>query len=409
MILLPNVSVAANQAKTVRFFVDAPENPLNNAMINKDFTIYIGDSFGGAANPVKSVFFNLTGVYTGGGDVISVSLNSNPATRRQFFLPVVAAPTPFEIIYRDPADTINPISAGAYQHTINLGFPAAVTVYGLGVTGDITYRYSAAACSDGQAGNQKIKTVYTFVGSSDNAVNFQIDKSFSVYIGDNISGIGSAIKSAVYNISGVYSGSGNLGLGVNGFPGSVKFFILPPAAAPTPFEIVYRDPADTINPFSPGKYNYIFNVVPSGITLYGFAATLGLTYQYKPAGCSSATGELVSSIFDTTLSSAGPAYNSILWNGSLGTGKVRLKIATSNNVNGPWVFMGPDPGCSILSASDSDWYVAGPGVPLEIGCVAAHAGKRYFKYKIQLCMASDCSSYGAQSPGVRGVVVNWSP
>ncbi|MBI5078115.1 MAG: hypothetical protein HZB11_01950 [Candidatus Yonathbacteria bacterium] len=131
----------------------------------------------------------------------------------------------------------------------------------------------------------------------------------------------------------------------------------------------------------------------------------------------SATGELYSAVFDTTATSTqGPAYNSIMWNGTEGvsTGKIRFQFATSNSSSGPWTFYGSaDNGATC---NTSDWYDTltsgaggGPGKPVEIWCSPSqHNNQRYFRYRIQICSAN-CSSSGTASPVVSGVVVNWAP
>jgi len=118
-----------------------------------------------------------------------------------------------------------------------------------------------------------------------------------------------------------------------------------------------------------------------------------------------ASGELYSAVFDTA--AGGAAYNSIAWNGTFGssTGRVLLQLATSNSASGPWDFVGG------ATCGPNDWYEpAGSGVPEEITCSAGyHNNERYFRYRIQLCSDSDCSSVGELSPTVNEVVINWSP
>jgi N-acetylneuraminic acid mutarotase len=130
------------------------------------------------------------------------------------------------------------------------------------------------------------------------------------------------------------------------------------------------------------------------------------------------TGSISSIIFDTTATSSGPAYNSILWKGSVngGTGKVRFQFASSDCPNaqtnpptcstaGSWNFIG-GPTCSSV-----DWYsTTGPNAPVELTCSPLnHNNQRWFRYKVQLCSNSDCTTSGAVSPLVTSVVVNWSP
>lgn len=119
------------------------------------------------------------------------------------------------------------------------------------------------------------------------------------------------------------------------------------------------------------------------------------------------TGELTSTVFDTTGSVDGPAYNSIMWKGSFnsGTGRVRFQLATSDNTSGPWTYVGGS------TCTGSDWYdTSSPDAPVELSCAPAyHNNQRYFRYKIQLCSASNCTSQGQITPTINEVVVSWSP
>lgn len=125
------------------------------------------------------------------------------------------------------------------------------------------------------------------------------------------------------------------------------------------------------------------------------------------------SGSLDSAVFDTfttTGAGQGPAYNSIMWKGTEGTGKVRFQFATSESASGAWSFIG-GPTCGA-----SDWYDTGtsgvgggPGVPVEISCSPTnHNNQRYYRYRIQLC-SLDCSASGVTSPVVSDVVVNFAP
>lgn len=118
------------------------------------------------------------------------------------------------------------------------------------------------------------------------------------------------------------------------------------------------------------------------------------------------TGEMTSMIFDTTGLANGPAYNSIMWKGSLnnGVGKARFQFATSNSDTGPWNFIGGS------ACNSSSWYdVPNPDTPAEITCAAQnHNNQRYFRYRIQIC-SSDCSASGTISPTVTDVIISWSP
>jgi len=136
--------------------------------------------------------------------------------------------------------------------------------------------------------------------------------------------------------------------------------------------------------------------------------TNGIYYDYSPFTYGlPITGVLTSIVFNTGV--AAPAYNSILWKGSLNSGKVKFQIAASDFSTGPWNdsdFIGSD-GTTCGSAF---WYEpGGPDTPMELGCFAELNNKRFFKYKVQLCSSSLCDVSGAQTPIVTDIIINWSP
>lgn len=165
-----------------------------------------------------------------------------------------------------------------------------------------------------------------------------------------------------------------------------------------------------------GAY-YCFRVTDNGSTTNFTYSNYG---QATIASGLSATGSLDSAVFDTFDGGGagkGPAYNSIMWKGSTeGTGKVRFQLATSESPSGPWNWYGDD---GVNPCGSGFWYdtrrsvdnpAGGPDKPVELSCSPTyHNNQRYFRYKIQICSAADCSSSGANSPIVDDVVVNWAP
>src|SRR3989344_5545535 len=152
---------------------------------------------------------------------------------------------------------------------------------------------------------------------------------------------------------------------------------------------------------------------PNTLIYYRGYATSSVGTGYSPDGApfntspSSASGILTSIVFDT---GTNPAYNSMLWKGTLPSGtKVRFKIAASNSSLGPWNdsdFIGNN-GTSCGSAY---WYEPGaPNLPIQLGCTASLNSKRYFKYRVQLCSATDCITQGTETPVVTDIIVNWAP
>ena len=122
------------------------------------------------------------------------------------------------------------------------------------------------------------------------------------------------------------------------------------------------------------------------------------------------SGNLISSVFDTTANSNTIGYNSIMWKGTLGgsglnEGNVSFQLATSSSPSGPWNFYGGNT-CGPL-----DFFSSSPNTPIELkgnDCFSAWNNKRYFRYQIKLC-SNDCISQGSNTPTVDDIIVNWSP
>lgn len=164
----------------------------------------------------------------------------------------------------------------------------------------------------------------------------------------------------------------------------------------------------------------LFSMSGAGLT----NTHVGTSTVYTNKVCASATGTsgltpsatLTSSLFDSAVT-GGAGYNSVMWGGTIGTGKVKFQFATSDCTNGAtnyptcstgsWSYIG-GPSCGT-----GDWFDAPtPLVPVELkgtGCQSVYNNKRYFRYKVQLCSASDCTSNGSTSPVVSKIVVNWTP
>jgi len=115
------------------------------------------------------------------------------------------------------------------------------------------------------------------------------------------------------------------------------------------------------------------------------------------AGSTPQSAILTSSIFDSG-SIDGVVLNSIMWKGNPNDSNtiVEFQIASSDNVTGPWTFVGD--GQTI----NTYYRPVGPGIFKEI---KGHVNKRYFRYKIFLY--SD--NYQTYSPFVEDVIINYSP
>ena len=261
----------------------------------------------------------------------------------------------------------------------------------------------------------QMKSVEFYAADSDAPISSQFNQQFSIYIGDNLSGVANPIKSVYFIVSGVAtsSGSGSLEFKIDSDAATSKVFSFPDVASvPTPFELVYKDNSDKINPSSAGTYNYTLNVIPTNITIYGLGVKVVETHRYKPPICGGgaypATGEIISPVFDTGAIN-GVGYNWLMASGttSIGT-KIRVQLATAATSTGPWTYRGPD--CT------GNTYYYNSVLPLsiqpqEIKCYSDHNNMRYFRYKVILCSdsASNCQDGGADTPIINDVIVNWSP
>lgn len=237
-----------------------------------------------------------------------------------------------------------------------------------------------------------------------------INEQFNFYIADDLD----EIKSAHIEIKGVALPINPLTLDVSvdeiGVPyptGSprLKTFNIDASGRILPFKFNY-DVTDYFKTFitDSGDYSRYFNLKVTGNSVYVLSAKLIVTYSWvKPpviAGAYRQFGVLTSSTFDTG-STAGAAYNSILWKGTKPAGtRVKLQIATSDNAGGPFNFIGGD------SCLDSSFWEPSSNTPQETKCFSQLNNKRYFRYKIRL--ESNSPSYD-QTPQVDDIVINFSP
>ena len=107
-------------------------------------------------------------------------------------------------------------------------------------------------------------------------------------------------------------------------------------------------------------------------------------------------GTLTSSIFDTGVS-GGAGFNSLLWQGSLGSqGTVKFQVAFSDDEDGPWIYYG--------LTSTSDWYQPNPDVSVSFPTagLASPQNKRYIRCKINLSTVST-------TPQIDDIIINWTP
>lgn len=237
-----------------------------------------------------------------------------------------------------------------------------------------------------------------------------VNDQFSFYVADDLD----EVKSAYIEIKGLSLPINPLTLDVSvddtGAPnptGSprIKSYTIDATGRIMPFKFNY-DTTDYFKTFAtgPGDYSRYFNLKITGNTVYVLNSKLVLTYsRIKPppvVGAYRQFGVLTSSAFDTG-SADGAAYNSIIWNGSKPAGtRIKLQLATSDNVAGPFNFIGGS------SCASGDYWEPSVNVAQEIKCFSQLNNKRYFRYKLRL--ESNPPSYD-QTPRVDDIVVNFSP
>ncbi len=249
------------------------------------------------------------------------------------------------------------------------------------------------------------KTVKFFILQNNGTINAGVETSqpFTISIAEENPRITSAfmeIKGGAKSPAPI-TGIINIKLDSNPY----ALFNLDVSTKPQRFTVNY-DITSTISPDFPGvpgNKNYILYIRNDNFDTTNLSARLILTYKYtKNSGNLPVSGFVISSTVDTnnTIFTPGAAFNSIMWNGSLNGGKVRLQLATSASALGPWEFKGPD--CSLFT-----YYENSSNAPNKIKCLD-HNNQRYFRYKIILC-SNNCVSSGSSNPSVNSVIVNWSP
>lgn len=408
----------ADQMKSTQTLVLSSDVAVSS-QTNAPFTLYIGDNITNVSSPLKSMDFTIEGDYTGGG-TIAVSINSNSATTRTFTLPTVSTPTSFSFLYKDWSNTINPSSSGQFSGTLNI-IPSGLMLYGLSATLNESHQYTSDSCPDGSSAGSKEKTTTSVIAYSDSVVQSATTSPFTLYIGDVITATSS--QSMIFTATGLYTGGGTITFTLDSDPSTAQTFTLPTVTRPTYYELAYNDDTGKITPTSAGQYTHTITTTPSGVSLYGFGISLAETHSYTPPPCNGypAHGELYSAVFDTTGTTTGPAYNSMMWKGALGgsgqnQGRVRFQLAASNCPNGAtnypacntgsWSFVGGS------TCSATDWFDPGaPNTPYDLQaslCGASWNNMRYYRYAVQIC-SNDCTTSGQNTPNITNVIVNWAP
>jgi hypothetical protein len=131
-----------------------------------------------------------------------------------------------------------------------------------------------------------------------------------------------------------------------------------------------------------------------------YASTTGSIYMTT---ATTTVASLTSSILDTGVT-GGAGFNSLLWQGSLGTsGAVKFQIASSTSSTGPWTYYGCT-NCDPASCSTSNYYQPNPNVSCRFPTTgtASPQNNRYIRYKVYL-------STTGTTPTVNDIIINWSP
>ena len=131
-----------------------------------------------------------------------------------------------------------------------------------------------------------------------------------------------------------------------------------------------------------------------------YASTTG---QITMTTASTTPAELVSSILDTGVS-GGAGFNSLLWQGNLGTGGVvKFQIAFSNSSSTLDTYYGCT-NCNPALCSTSNYYQPNPSVSCVFPTTgsASPQNKRYIRYKVQLSTTNI-------SPQINDIIINRSP
>lgn len=257
----------------------------------------------------------------------------------------------------------------------------------------------------------KMKTskFFIFQETSDLASQAVLEKSFSVFVGEQ----SPVVKSAFIEIRGI-SGSGASSQSIDSkikqqgdadYSNLITFTFSVPNTAQH-FKIRY-DVTSFMNSriTASGTYNFVHYVKNNGpAALSVVQSRLILTYQFTPPGGGyRASGYVISSTFDTTATD-GSAPNTIMWLGEpdpLSAGMhVKFQFATSNSSEGPWTYVGPD------DTVNTYYEPSAQGVPVKIKLSSGlHYNKRYFKYKVILNPSADSQ----QTPKIQDIILNWSP
>lgn len=328
------------------------------------------------------------------------------------------SPKDFKILhktYTGAGDVMDDIVTAdfPYQYTIYIRGTATGGIYSIySVKAKITYTSTSSSAN-------KLKTTTFWITQQAGPITSGTNTSqnFSVSILEP----SPVIRSKFVEVTGVLkrtaqAATAEVSVVKQGNPLSYTLYNLDLSATAgiiTPFTILY--PISSIEmPDSdfPTTRNYQFDFRGTGFDTYILQARAIITYKFSSgAGLYQASGTLESSVFYTGTAN-GASFNSVSWNGVLNSGAVQFQLATSNSSTGPWTFYGDaglGSGCNITDYYNLTGVIGLDKAKSLASCAANLNNKRYFKYKVKLCSASDCVTQTALTPQVNDVLVNWSP
>jgi len=215
---------------------------------------------------------------------------------------------------------------------------------------------------------------------------------------------------------------------------TAKTYTLDSTGGPTPFHLIYNvtnvmaTSGKDCYVNTRGTYDCTLSFRADNANVYALSIKLTATYRFKPPGTGGglpAIGYYESPIFNSMqtgeTSGIKSGFHNLNWTETnTGSQRIKFQIASCDSVTGTtcndaggWVYRGRDGGTAtyygFYESNFSD-YCSGSSGTYNCRISFDHYNKRYFRYKITLCSASDCSTSGvAPSPGVNKVILNWSP
>lgn len=409
-------------SKTVEFFV-GQDSAIRTS--GEQFSFYFNNVFIPETPTVKSAIIEINGVsYNNAGiQTMNVDLQQGIAPAGagvDYNLGAANKPRIFSLKYDAWQNGLGPVSniniPGTYDYTLYLKGTSADSTGSFSISSAkliLTYEYSSPE-------TDLIKTTKFFVEQKSDNISSGMEnaKDFSISISEKQP----EIKSVFIEVSGNAKGSGvgTVEISVVDQGSAANYAIynldLSPFPGKSKFTVFYDAAANIVSSDFPGVKYYTLYFKGAGFDTDLLRAKIIATYKYSTAIAGlPVSGYIISSTMDTQIIK-GAAFNALMWQGNLNSGKVRLQIATSNCPGGQSDY----PLCSIGNWGDintpyagpdcasSTYYEPLPDEPATITCANIHNNKRYFRYKATLCSSADCATSGLNTPEITDIIVNWS-